>query len=50
MHLIIADQWNPGMTGVEFLEKIIPGYPDIVRIVMTGYIDIDAILNAIYIG
>ncbi len=50
IHLIIADQRMPGMTGVEFLEKIIPEYPDIVRIVLTGYSDVDAIIQAINKG
>ena len=50
IHLIITDQRMPGMTGVEFLEKIIPDYPDIVRIVLTGYSDIDAIISAINKG
>lgn len=50
VHLIITDQRMPGMTGVEFLEKIIPEYPDIVRIVLTGYSDIDTIIHAINKG
>jgi len=50
IHLIITDQRMPGMTGVEFLEKIMPEYPDVVRIVLTGYSDIDAIIHAINKG
>ncbi len=50
IHLIITDQRMPGMTGVEFLEKIIPEYPDIIRIVLTGYSDIDAIISSINTG
>lgn len=36
--------------GVEFLEKIMPECPDIVKIVLTGYNDMDAIINAINKG
>jgi len=37
----------PGMTGVELLEKIYPDYPDTVRVILTGYSDVDAIIKAI---
>ena len=50
MHLVIADQRMPEMTGIEFLEKIIPEYPDCVRIVLTGYSDVEAIIQAINKG
>ena len=50
MHLVIADQRMPGMTGIEFLEKIIPEYPDCVRMVLTGYSDVEAIIQAINKG
>ncbi len=50
IHLLITDQRMPEMTGVEFLEKIIPEYPDIIRIVLTGFSDIDAIIKAINKG
>ncbi len=50
MHLVIADQRMPEMTGIEFLEKIIPEYPDCVRMVLTGYSDVEAIIQAINKG
>lgn len=50
MHLVIADQRMPEMTGIEFLEKIIPEYPDCIRIVLTGYSDVEAIIQAINKG
>jgi class 3 adenylate cyclase len=48
--LIITDQRMPEMTGVELLEKILPKYPDAVRIILTGYSDVEAIVSAINNG
>ena len=50
IHLVIADQRMPEMTGIEFLEKIIPEYPDCIRMVLTGYSDVEAIIQAINKG
>jgi class 3 adenylate cyclase len=40
----------PGMTGVEFLSKLVPLYPDTMRIVVTGYSDIEGVIDAINQG
>ncbi|MDG9667558.1 diguanylate cyclase [Hahella sp. CR1] len=45
--LIISDQRMPGMSGVEFLEKIRLIIPDAVRIILTAYMDVGAILEAV---
>lgn len=50
IHLVIADQRMPKMTGTEFLEKIIPEYPDCMRMILTGYSDVEAIIQAINKG
>lgn len=50
INLIITDQRMPGMTGIQFLEKIIPEYPDAIRIILTGFSDIDVIIEAINSG
>ncbi|MFC2123548.1 adenylate/guanylate cyclase domain-containing protein [Bacteroidota bacterium] len=50
IQLIITDQRMPEMTGVEFLEKILPEYPDTIRMVLTGYSDVEAIIKAINSG
>ncbi|MFY0625842.1 MAG: response regulator [Reichenbachiella sp.] len=39
MDLIMTDQRMPNMTGVELLLKIVPKYPNIVRMIMTGFSD-----------
>ncbi len=48
--IIISDQRMPQMEGVEFLERIKGKLPWAIRILMTGYADIDAVINAINLG
>lgn len=50
IHLIVTDQRMPEMTGVQFLEAVIPECPDAVRMILTGFSDIDAIIKAINSG
>jgi class 3 adenylate cyclase/ActR/RegA family two-component response regulator len=48
--LVITDQRMPEMTGIQFLEKVIPEYPDTIRMVLTGFSDIEVIIEAINTG
>lgn len=48
--IIISDQRMPQMTGVEFLEKVIEKFPDPVRILLTGFTDMTAVVDAINKG
>jgi signal transduction histidine kinase len=48
--LVITDQRMPGMTGVELLSIISQQWPDIYRIVLTAYSDVDPIVGAINEG
>jgi phosphoserine phosphatase RsbU/P len=50
INLVITDQRMPGMTGTDFLERIIPDYPDVIRIILTGFSDIEAVIHAINKG
>ncbi len=50
VHLIISDQRMPGMSGTEFLEKAKDAYPDTIRIILSGYTDINAITESINKG
>lgn len=50
VHVIITDQRMPNMTGVQFLEAVIKEFPDPVRILLTGYSDIQAVVEAINKG
>lgn len=48
--LVVSDYRMPGMTGVEFLSRVRTKYPDTVRIILSGYADISAIVEAINDG
>lgn len=50
IHMVVTDQRMPGMTGVEFLEVVVPEYPDTIRILLTGFSDVEAIIGAINSG
>src|SRR4030043_1230638 len=50
IQLIITDQRMPEMTGIQFLEKVIPKYPNCIRMILTGFSDIEAIIQAINTG
>jgi len=48
--VIIADQRMPGMTGTEFLTKVRELHPDTVRIVLSGYTELNSVTDAINRG
>ena len=48
--VIITDHRMPVMTDIEFLESIIQAYPDTIRILLTGFADINAVMDAINRG
>jgi diguanylate cyclase (GGDEF)-like protein len=50
VHVIISDHRMPGMTGAEFLGKVKALYPDTVRILFSGYVEIDALTDAVNRG
>src|SRR5687768_12057223 len=50
VEIIITDQRMPGMTGIEFLEKVLEKYPDPIRILLTGYADMNAVIDAVNKG
>ena len=45
--IVIADHRMPKITGVEFLEQVELKYPDVIRILLTGYGDMDTIIQAV---
>ncbi len=50
MQLVISDQRMPEMSGTEFFAKVKEKYPDILRIILTGYTEVDSITDAINKG
>ncbi len=48
--LVISDMRMPQMNGAEFLERVQTEHPDVVRILLTGYADLDSTIAAINHG
>ncbi|HBB30945.1 MAG TPA: fused response regulator/phosphatase [Cyanobacteria bacterium UBA8803] len=50
MAIIISDQRMPQMNGTEFLSKTVDRFPDTIRILLTGYTDVEDLVEAINSG
>jgi CheY-like chemotaxis protein len=50
VQMVISDQRMPEMTGTELLLQVKMLYPDVVRVILTGYTDEEAIMAAINDG
>jgi len=50
IHVVITDQRMPKTTGTQFLEKITTSFPKPMRVLLTGYSDMDAVIGAINKG
>jgi response regulator RpfG family c-di-GMP phosphodiesterase len=50
VHIIMTDQRMPQVTGVELLSSVRAGHPKAVRMLFTGYADLEAIIAAINQG
>lgn len=50
MAIIISDQRMPEMNGTEFLGKTVDRFPDTIRILLTGYTDVEDLVDAINAG
>lgn len=48
--VIISDQRMPEMKGTEFLSKTVPQFPDTMRIILTGFTDVEDLVEAINAG
>ncbi len=47
---IITDQRMPGMSGVELLRRSLEVSPDVIRIILTGYTEVEYLMEAINLG
>jgi response regulator RpfG family c-di-GMP phosphodiesterase len=50
VHIIMTDQRMPKITGVELLTKVRVRYPQAIRMLFTGYSDLEAVIAAINQG
>jgi len=50
IQVIISDQRMPGMSGVEFFDRAKHEFPDAIRLLLTGYADIQSVIAAINDG
>ncbi|WP_277057171.1 ATPase, T2SS/T4P/T4SS family [Trichlorobacter lovleyi] len=50
VHLLITDHRMPGMTGAELLKVVRERWPETIRIMLTGYADVNSIMGAVKEG
>ena len=50
IQVLLADQRMPGINGIQLLETVAKEYPETVRVLVTGYSDIDVVIGAINRG
>ncbi len=50
MAIIISDQRMPKMSGTELLSRTVERFPDTIRMVLTGYTDVEDLVSAINSG
>ena len=50
MAIIISDQRMPKMNGTELLSRTVERFPDTIRMVLTGYTDVEDLVSAINSG
>ncbi len=50
VHLVISDHRMPGVTGSELLKEIKLRWPETIRIMLTGYADVQSIMGAVKDG
>lgn len=50
IQVVLSDQRMPGMTGVDFFSNIKDKYPNALKLILTGYSDIEAVVGAINEG
>lgn len=49
-HIVITDQRMPEITGVDFLTRVLEKYPDVLRVLLTGFTELTAVAEALSKG
>jgi two-component system response regulator HupR/HoxA len=47
VQIILCDQRMPGITGVEFLKQVREQWPEVIRMIISGYTDSEDIIHAV---
>jgi len=47
IRIVLCDQRMPGTTGVQFLKEVRTRWPDVVRIILSGYTDAEDIISGV---
>jgi type II secretory ATPase GspE/PulE/Tfp pilus assembly ATPase PilB-like protein/FixJ family two-component response regulator len=50
VHLVVSDHRMPGMTGAQLLKETKERWPETIRIMLTGYADVQSIMGAVNEG
>lgn len=50
IHIVLTDQRMPEVTGIEFLASLVKDFPEIMRVLVTGYADLATVIDAINKG
>ncbi len=50
VHVVLSDQRMPVMSGAEFLAEVRERWPKVIRLMLTGFSDIEAVVDAINKG
>ncbi|WP_342083405.1 response regulator [Dyadobacter sp. OTU695] len=50
VHIIITDQRMPEITGVDLLTIVLEKYPDVLRVLLTGFTELTAVAEALSKG
>lgn len=50
VHVVITDQRMPDVSGVDFLAQVAKDFPDLIRLMITGYADINSVMDAVNRG